>query len=300
VDTDVSRNVVVFQLRRRLKQTHAIADGPTKADDCVQQAWFKVRAENNAEAKNVVALHSEWEPSENDLAFIHKQFPKAKFTYNFQRPGPDGWEAAFAVARRVVAEAGMAQAKIGMQHVAKRGELLPVLWSGSSPKRTMLEHLPHHPLVPGRLFVALATVAQTPHGTIGMNHVTHAGLEGRQFADMMGEAVANLTQGLQIEGRSDPARPEKGQLVVLRRSGPFAASALALPGFRERVAAQVGSEDLLAGVPEPDTLVLTGINSGWAPEVEQSVLRSPCEPSEMVPTLLSLTPAGIHIEAERQ
>jgi len=164
----------------------------------------------------------------------------------------------------------------------------------------MLEHLPHHPLVPGRLFVALATVAQTPHGTIGMNHVTHAGLEGRQFADMMGEAVTNLTQGLQIEGRSDPARPDKGNLVVLRRSGPFAASALALPGFRERVAAVAGSEHLLAGVPEPDTLVLTGINSGWAPEVEQSVLRSPCEPSEMVPTLLSLTPSGIQIEAERQ
>jgi hypothetical protein len=117
---------------------------------------------------------------------------------------------------------------------------------------------------------------------------------------MMGEAAANLTQGLQVEGRSDPARPEKGQLVVLSRSGPCAASALALPGFRERVAVLTGSDHLLAAVPEPDTLVLTGINSGWASEVEESVLRSPCEAGEMVPTLLSLTPAGIQIEAERQ
>jgi hypothetical protein len=300
VDTDVSRNVVVFQLKRWRKESHAIADGPTRADDCVQQAWAQVRAENNAEAKHVSALHSEWEPSANDLAFIRKHFPKATFTYNFRRPGPDGWEAAFAAARQVIAEAGASKAKQGMRHVAERGELLPVLWSGSSPKRMMLEHLPHHALVPGRLFVTLATVAPTPHGTIGMNHVTHAGLEGRRFADLMGEAATNLAQGLQIEGRSDPARPDKGQLVVLRRTGPFAASALALPGFRERVAALTGSDDLLAGVPEPDTLVLTGINSGWAAEVEQAVLRSPCEPGEMVPTLLSLTPAGIQIEAERQ
>jgi hypothetical protein len=322
VDTDVSRNVVVFQLKRRLKQTHAIAEGPTRADDCVQQAWSTVQAENGAEAKHVSALHSEWEPSASDLAFIHKNFPKAKFTYNFRRPGPDGWEAAFAAARQAMAQAGsakaglakgglsqaghgldqagLARAKKGMRHVADHGELLPVLWSNSSPKRMMLDHLPHHALVPGRLFVALAMVAKTPHGTTGMSYVTHAGLEGRRFYDMLGQAAANLTQGLQVEGRSDPARPAKGQLVVLSRSGPLAASALALPGFRERLAVLTGSDHLLAAVPEPDTLVLTGINSGWAPEVKESVLRSPCEASEMVPTLLSLTPAGIQIEAERQ
>jgi len=315
VDTDVSRNVVVFQLKRRLKQTHAIGDGRTKADDCVQQAWSKVQAENGAEAKHVTALHSEWEPSQSDLAFIHKHFPKAKFTYNFRRPDPGHWEAAFAAAQQAIAQAGLAhsaapsagvvraglaRAKKGLRHVADHGELLPVLWSGSSPKRMMLDHVPHRALVPGRLFVALATVAKTPHGTIGMSHITHAGLEGRQFSDVLGEAATNLTKGLQLEGRSDPARPEKGQLVVLTRSGPFAASALALPGFRERVAALTGSEDLLAAVPEPDTLVLTGINSGWASEVEESVLLSPCEASEMVPTLLSLTPAGIQIEVERK
>jgi len=307
VDTDVSRNVVVFQLKRRLKQTHAIADGPTRSDDCVRQAWAKVQAENGAEAKHVSALHSEWEPSENDLAFIHKEFPKAKFTYNFRRPGPDGWEAAFAAARHAMAQAGVVKTGVphpatrkAMRQVADHGELLPVLWSGSSPKRTMLDHVPHRAIVPGRLFVALAKVAKTPHGTTGMSHITHAGLEGRQFSDLLGEAAANLAQGLEVEGRSDPERPEKGQLVVLKRSGPFAASALALPGFRERVAVLTGSDHLLAAVPEPDTLVLTGINSGWASEVEESVLRSPCEPSEMVPTLLSLSPAGIQIEAERQ
>src|SRR4029077_16719627 len=138
---------------------------------------------------------------------------------------------AFAAARQVIAEAGAAKAKKGMRSVAERGELLPVLWSGSSPRRMMLEHLPHHALVPGRLFVTLATVAPTPHGTIGMSHLTHAGLEGRQFADLMDEAATNVAQGLQLEARADPDRRDTGQLVVLRRTGLFAASALALPGF---------------------------------------------------------------------
>jgi hypothetical protein len=300
VDTDVSRNVVVFQLKRWRGEVHAIADGPTRADDCVQQAWAKVQAEHHgAAAKQVAALHSEWEPSEADQTFIRRTFPKAAFTYNFSRPGPTGWDAAFADARRVIAEAGAAKAKKNMRHVEQRGELLPVLWSNSSPKREMLEYLPHHAIVPGRLFVALATVAPTPTGTIGMNHITHAGLEGRQFVDLFGEAATNLTNGLQIDGRSDPQRADKGQLVVLSRSGPFAASALALPGFRERLATVVGEDHLLAGVPEPDTLVLTGISSGWAAEIEEAVLRSPCPPGQMVPMLLSLTPSGIRIEAER-
>ena len=299
MDTDVSRNVVVFQLKRWRDQRHAIADGPTHADDCVAQAWATVQQESNAVAKHVVALHSEWEPSASDLAFIRKNFPKAAFTFTFQRPGPDGWDAAFAAARRTIQDAATANAKKKMQHVAERGELLPVLWSNSSPKKQMLEYLPHHAIVPGRLFVALATVAPTPHGTVGMNHLGHAGLEGRAFGDLMGEAADNLTNGLRVEGRSDPARADKGQLVVIQRSGPFASSALALPDFHARVAGLVGQEELLVGVPEPDTLVVTAENSGWAPEVEQAVLRSPCPPGEMIPTLLSLTSTGARIVAER-
>ena len=300
MDTDVSRNVVVFQLKRRRDQRHAIADGPTRSDDCVAQAWAKVEREYDAVPKQVVALHSEWEPSASDLAFIHKNFPKAKFTYNFERPGPEGWDAAFAAARRTIGNAAVAEAKKKTRHVADRGELLPVLWSGSSPKKQMLEYLPHHAIVPGRLFVALATVAPTPHGTIGMNHLGHGGLEGRAYGELMGEAASNLANGLRVEGRSDPARTDKGQLVVIQRSGPFASSALALPDFHARVAGLVGQDELLVAVPEPDTLVVTAENSGWAPEVEQAVLRSPCPPGEMVPTLLSMTPAGARIVAERQ
>lgn len=299
MDTDVSRNVVIFALKHKRNEQHAVADGPTRADDCVQQAWSKVQREQGAATKHVTALHSEWEPSPADVAFIRKNFPKARFTYNFSRPGPHGWEAAFAAARRTIEESAASDAKRKMDHVADHGELLPVLWSSCSPKREMLQYLPHHAIVPDRLFVALATVAPTPHGTTGMNHLGQGGLEGRGFGDLMGQAANNLANGLRIEGRSDPARPDKGQLVVIQRSGPFASSALALPDFHARMARLVGQDHLTVGVPEPDTVVITAAGSGWEADVEQAVLRSPCPPGEMVPTVLSVTSDGVRILAER-
>jgi hypothetical protein len=300
MNTDVSRNMVVFVLKQKRKEQQAISYGPTRADDCVQQAWSKVQRENGAATKHVTALHSEWEPSPDDIAFIRKNFPKARFTYNFSRPGPQGWDAAFAAARQTIEESAAAHAKQKMDQISEHGELLPVLWSGSSPKRDMLQYLPHHALVPERLFVALATVAPTPQGTIGMNHVGHSGLEGRPFDDLMGEASNNLAHSLRIEGRSDPDHPEKGQLIVVQRTGPCAASALALPDFHGRISALIGQDQLTVGVPEPDTVVVTAAGSGWEEDVEQAVLRSPCPPSEMVPTVLSMTSGGVQILAERQ
>jgi hypothetical protein len=163
----------------------------------------------------------------------------------------------------------------------------------------MLQYLPHHAIVPERLFVALATVAPTPQGTIGMNHLAHGGLEGRAYGDLMGQAATNLANNLRVEGRSDPARPDKGELVVVQRTGPFASSALALPDFHARMSGLLGQDELTVGVPEPDTVVVTVAGSGWEPEVEQAVLRSPCPPSEMVPTVLSVTSGGVRILAER-
>jgi hypothetical protein len=339
VDTDVSRNVVVFQLRRRDAQP-VIADGSTRDDDCVRQAWSRVQREYRVSAKEVRALHSEWEPSPADATFIRKTFPKATFTYNFSRPAPDGWDAAFATARQIIAEAGLKEAPPGssrsegrgsrtdrlkeappgssrsegrgsttdrlkeaeqnMQHVAEHGELLPVLWSHASPKREVLDFLPRQSVVPGRLSVALATVAPTPRGSIGMNHLTHAGLEGRSFGDLMAAAAENLAGRLSVDGHADPQRPERGQLLVVRRDGPFGASALVLPGFHGRMSGLVGHDQLLVGVPDPDTLLVTGVNSGWVDEVERAVLNSPCPPAELLPTMLSLTPAGAQVLSERR
>ena len=209
VNTDVSRNVVVFQLKRRRGQ-HAVAEGPTRHDDCIQQAWQTVQREHGATAKDVRALHSEWEPSPADASFIRTTFPKAALTYNFSRPEPDGWDAAFATARRVIADAGAKQTTENMRLVAEHGELLPVLWSDASPKKELLEYLPHRPIAPGRLYVALATVGPTSQGTIGMSHVTHGGLEGRTFPALLADAAANLTRGLSIDGHTGPCTAGAG------------------------------------------------------------------------------------------
>jgi hypothetical protein len=289
--------LVVFQLRRHAQP--AIADGWTRDDDCVRQAWAKVQQEHRASAKDVVALHSEWEPSPADATFIRKTFRKAKLTFNFSRPGLDGWDAAFASARHVIAEAGRSQAAQSMDHVAKSGELLPILWSLASPKKDMLPFLPYQSVVPDRLVVGLATVAPTPHGSIGMNHVTQAGLAGRSFDQLLAEALGNLASGLQIDGHTDQERPDKGQLLVVRRSGPFAASALVLPGFHDRMSSLVGQDRLVAGIPDPDTLLVTGADSGWVGELERAVLESPCPASEVVPAVLSLAPSGATVVAER-
>lgn len=296
MDTDVTRNVVVFRLKRGRA---AVANAPTQADDSVRQAWATVEQETGARPKDVLELHSEWQPSAADAEFIATTFRKARFTFNFTRPDEDGWEAAFAEARQIVERAGDDEASRRMDQVDHDGELLPVLWSNASAKRQMLDLLPHLPIVPGRVFVSVATVAPTPRGTIGMNHITHGGLAGRSFDDLVTQAAVNLADGLQIDGHRDPERPERGHLLVMRRDGPFAASALALPNFHERLAGLIGQDRFLVGVPEPDTLLATADNSGWVDELRRAVLESPCPPSEMVPTLLAVDAKGVTVVAER-
>jgi hypothetical protein len=302
MNTDPSTNVVVFLLRRGEGQP-VVADGPTLADDCVRRAWATVSHQHRATPVEVTAVHSEWQPAPADLAFIEHTFPDARFTYNFTRPGPHGWEAAFDEAHRIMARAQWErqrdQAGEGMRQVADRGEMLPVLVSATSPKRQLLEYLPHQPLVPGRLFVTLATVAPTPRGTIGMNHLTHAELGQRSFADLLSTASATLTAGLRIDGHADETRPERGSLLAVRRDGPFAASALALPGFAERMAGLLGHAELVVGLPEPDLLLVAGARSGWVEDVHRAVLTSPCPTSELVPTVLAVQPSGVHVLAER-
>ena len=99
MNSDVSRNVVVFQLRRTPGEL-AIGEGPTQAEDCVRQAWAVASQQHQAAPSEVRALHSEWETSAAYAGFIQRAFPEAKLTYNFNRPAPDGWGEAFAAARQ--------------------------------------------------------------------------------------------------------------------------------------------------------------------------------------------------------
>jgi hypothetical protein len=147
--------------------------------------------------------------------------------------------------------------------------------------------------------VALATVAMTPDGRIGMQHVARAAMGDMSFEDAWAEAAETLVKGLRVDVHQDPGRPEKGQLLVLRREGPFASSALALPDFRRQMAATLGDDRLIVGVPDPDSLLVARADSGWVEDLRHAVLGSPCPSSEMVPSLLAFEPAGLRLLAER-
>jgi hypothetical protein len=303
VDADPSRNLVVFELRRGGGQ-RALAEVPTRDDDGLRQAWERVRHEHGATAAEVSSLYSEWEPSADDVRFVRETFAGADMSYTFERPGPDGWGTALEGARHAMVEAANRQAgeaaAEGMREVGESGELLPVLWSHGSPRSGMLEFLPHVDLVPGRLCFSLATVGPTSRGTIGMSHVTESGLSGRPFDDLVAEAFGALASGLQVNCYNDDANPERGTLLRLDREGSFASSAVAMPDFHERMSELLGEDDLLVGLPEPDTLVVTGVRSSWADEVRRMVLESPCPATELVPTLLRLNRSGMAVEAQRR
>ncbi|MDX3195719.1 hypothetical protein PV458_45590 [Streptomyces sp. MN03-5084-2B] len=285
MNDDVSQNLVVFRLEGF--DEPVLASAPTQAEDAVEQAWASVRQQHGVRASAVAAVYSEWQPSEADQEFMAKHFGEAECTYSFTRPAPGEWERAFAEARAVMAET----------HEDRQSaeELLPVLWSASSPRAGLLETLPHHPLVPGRLSVAFAVVGPTPHGTVGMHHVTRHQHEEMGAPDLTGVAYQSLARGLKFEvgGYGDDV------LVSVVRDNLLAASAIVLPDLYAQLSRQFGEGDLLVGLPCPDEMYVVREDSGLAEKVREQVLNSPYETTELVPSVLRLGPDGVELLAER-
>jgi hypothetical protein len=301
VNTDPSENVVGFYLDGPKPY---VASAPTRAENGIEQAWLALPIDHQAVAGRVSHIHSEWEPSAADAEFIRRTFPAAAVTFSFPRPGPDGWDAAFAEAHRVISQAianrEAARAKEVMEHASNTGELLPVLWSQSSPRVGMLEVLPHRAVVPGRLYVTVAKVGPTPHGTIGMFHLGPGELGDRPFEEVLAEGSRNLARSLRVEGGippgGDPSRPD---LLVVEREGTHAASVVALPDFLQRLAEILGDPRLLVAVPDPDIALVTRQDSELVEDLRQAVLTSECPSTELVPILLAVDPTGIRVLAER-
>jgi hypothetical protein len=300
VNIDPAENLVVFDLG---DPDPYVVKTPTRAEDGIQRAWFALPVDHGVDAGRVTRIYSEWQPSAADADFIRRTFPTADVTYTFPRPGPDGWDAAFAEARQVMAQAAAdveaQHAADAVEHVNSTGEMLPVLWSRSSPKAEMLAVLPHREVVPGRLYVTVATVAPTPQGTIGMVHLTAAGLGDRSFEDALAESGHNLARGLRVDGYTDPDQPDRGYLLVLRRDGTHTSSAVVLPDFHAQMSTALGDTRLLVGLPDPDTILVTRQDSGWADDLQQAVLTSTCPAGELVPTVLAAEPSGLRVVAER-
>ena len=302
MNSDPSTNLVVFEIKG-IREPF-IVQRPTEDVHCVEQAWWAAPVDHRKAARKVTRIYSEWQPSKDDIAFIEQTFPKAQLTFSFRRPvTPDGWTAAYVAAREKMKaaadERAAKQAAQNMKHVSATGELLPVLWSRTSLRSAMLEYVPHWDVVPGHLHVALATVAITPTGTVGMNHLTRASLGDRPFEEVFRGAAGSLAKGLRINSHRDAGRPDRGDLLVLQRDGVLASSAVALPDFHRQMAHVLGHDDLVVGLPDPDTVLVARSDSGWADEVRQTVLTSAGQASELVPCVLAYGAAGVRMLDER-
>ncbi|ATY15285.1 hypothetical protein CU254_36480 [Amycolatopsis sp. AA4] len=286
MNDDVSQNLVVFRINGLPEPV--LASAPTQAEDAVEQAWASVRQQHKVRRSAVSAVYSEWQPSAADQKFMAKNFRKAECTYSFARPAPGEWDRAFAEARAVMAEA---EQRKGAE------EILPILWSASSPRAGLLEALPHHPLVPGKLSVALAVVSRTPEGKIGMQHITRHEQEQMDapLEKLLDVGFGCLARGLKFEVRSSG----EDVLVSLARENQLAASALALPDLYSQLTPHLGTGDLIVGLPCPDEMYVAREGSRPAELIREQVLASRYETTELVPSVLRLGPGGLELLAER-
>ncbi|GAA1019594.1 MULTISPECIES: hypothetical protein [Amycolatopsis] len=284
MNDDVSQNLVVFRIKGLPEPV--LASAPTQSEDAVEQAWASVRQQHKVRGSAVLAVYSEWQPSAADQKFMVKNFRKAECTYSFTRPASGDWERAFAEARAVMAE-----------KEESTEEILPILWSASSPRAGLLEALPHQPLVPGRLSVALAVVSRTPEGKIGMQHITRHEQEqmGAPLEKLFDVGFGCLARGLKFEVRGSG----EDVLVSLARENQLAASAIALPDLYAQLSPHLGTGDLIVGLPCPDEMHVAREGSGLADTVRQQALGSPYETTELVPSVLRLGPGGLELLAER-
>jgi hypothetical protein len=184
--------------------------------------------------------------------------------------------------------------------VERNGELLPMLWSESSPQADLLTMLPHYTLVPGGLHVSLATVATSPDGRIGISHLTHHQLgpdgawgEVGSFEELFETARENLKSGLRIEEYDNG-------VLVMHREGGIAESAVCLPDFHSYVSDLVGEERFVVGLPCPQHVVIAAESSPHAQTVHSMTMDSDYPPSESLPSVLRVDRRGITILAERR
>jgi hypothetical protein len=292
VDTDPSNNVVVFRLWHG-REEHRIGHALSMAEDSVRQAWHMARREHGARAEDVVELLAEWEPSAADRAFIERTFPGATVGYTFPRPNPGQWQAALDAAHEQLMSIAAERLDDRIERVEREGELLPVLWSESSPQADMLGAVPHYTLVPDGLHVSLAMVAPTQHGRIGVSHLTHHQLgEDDRFEELYETACANLASGLRIDEYEDG-------VLDLHRDGGVADAAVCLRNFHSFVGDLLGADRFVAGVYCPQHVLLAAESSPQADTVRSMIMESEYPTWESVPCLLRVDRRGVSILAER-
>lgn len=274
-------------------------------DDAVRRAWQRVVAEHGVRADEVTGVAAQWQPSARDAAFIAETFGDVEQYYIFGRPDEDGWEKAFATARRFNEEANrkleeerLAEAARGIVESTKDATVLPVLRSASLPGSDFVKKTrPYWPVVGDAIYATLARVALTPRGTVGMGHVLHSQVtDDEDFARQAAEAVAAVMEGLVVEGLAD----EDGDAVfrLSRRDGFLAAGAICLSDFHDRIAEITGWSELVVAITCPDHLYVAPAGSAAAEKLRVNVAEAEVEDRELRPTLLRCTADGLELLLE--
>jgi hypothetical protein len=144
------------------------------------------------------------------------------------------------------------------------------------------------------LNLALAVVATTPRGFVGVFHVSYRQIGEFSFDVLMAEACLNLSTGLRVETRET----SDGELFVV--SGRLVAAASCLPSFYERMSGLAGAERLVVGVPSTDEVLVAAEGSGSVDAVRRAVMESSYpDGAELVPSVLSVVGDRIEVLAER-
>jgi hypothetical protein len=283
MNIDPSINHVVFEFEHRGGRETGIASVPTRSNAFVRIAWQQVSKESSIRESDVRRIYSEWEPSKDDLNFIHRTFPNPEVTHSFSRPLSDEhWEAALAKAAQTIKQ--VAEDKAAAQE--QRTKPLPILRDSDEFSEIIINFL----LAPN-LSIFLADVGLTPHGTIGIDYLLYSKLSEQALTEqaLWNEAFANLTQGLVVHKVT-----EKNQnFFILEREGGFAASAIGLIDFSERASSWVGSPRVLIGIPNPDTLLICAADSSSLEHIRTNILKSDYHGS------VNLTPCLVLLEGRK-
>ncbi|OLE25367.1 MAG: hypothetical protein AUG44_16240 [Actinobacteria bacterium 13_1_20CM_3_71_11] len=179
--------------------------------------------------------------------------------------------------------------------------MLPILAGPSSSRGdAILEFAVHQPLVPGKLYVLLAFTGPTPHGTVGLSWLTHQGYEDMgepPFEELLEVAAGNLAEDLTIDGYSTD---DGSDVLHVKREGFLAGSAVALPGFHERMSSILAAQRLVVGLLCSDELYLADADGGAADEIRRMTLEHEHDGQYLGPTVLLMDGSGIQVLAERQ
>jgi hypothetical protein len=279
VDTDPTRNTVVFAINRHGKLDRVVGQGETKSDHCIQTVWESLRREHSLTARQVQEIYSEWEPSKADSLFLDHEFKAVKVSYSFQRPENGNWDEAFAQVRKII-EKSLSE-KTENQAAAP----LPILRDMDN----YAELVAHIPLTPN-IGIFLANVGFTERGTIGIDYVMKKTVQEQRIdlKAMWGQAFSNLARELKV----NVAESKNGQrYFILQREQGLAAAAIGLPDFSKQAETWLNTKQLLTSIPDPNTLIICAANAPIAQEVKQLALQS-----DYVGSVINLTPSVLYID----